>query len=526
MENKLKKKYGMFTAICMVVGIVIGSGVFFKAQDVLKETAGDALMGVFAWLIGGSIMAVLAMTFGVMATKYEKVGGVVDYAESTCGRTYAYFFSWFLSFIYYPAMTSVLAWVSARYTIVAINGITGSQINPVYSTECIILAALYLIAIYFMNAIAPRLAGKFQVSTTVIKFMPIVFIAIVGTVYGLVNGILAENLSYVTEHAGEAFITETAKDGTVKTLVTTGEGNLFAAVCCTVFAYEGWIIATSINAEIKNAKRNLPIALGLGAIIIVAAYVLYYVGIVGLKDMITLGNVGTSEAFGVFGKVGASIINILIVVSCLGTLNGLMLGCTRGVYAMAARGEGIAPKTLGEVDRKTNMPHNSAAVALFVCVIWMAYFVVAQNFGEGSLNLFGDYGFDSSELPVVTIYPLYIPVLIMFMIKAKDVHPVKRFVLPALSVAGTVVVVIASIMRHKMDNVWYLIVFAAVIAVGALFFQDKNGKTPLDKLRDRLGIAKKVTPSDSDEDADSEGEAAECAVPECALTDDVATDGV
>ncbi len=121
--EQLKKKYGLFTAICMVVGIVIGSGVFFKAQDVLTETNGDAAQGVLAWIIGGIIMVVMSATFAVMATKYEKVNGVVDYAEAACGSKYAFMIGWFLSFIYYPAMTSVLAWVSARYTVVAIFGV-------------------------------------------------------------------------------------------------------------------------------------------------------------------------------------------------------------------------------------------------------------------------------------------------------------------------------------------------------------------------------------------------------------------
>lgn len=488
MENKLTKKYGIFTAVCMVVGIVIGSGIFFKAEDVLNETAGDALMGVLAWLIGGAIMAVLAVSFGIMATKYERVGGVVDYAEATCGRGYAYFFSWFVSVIYYPSMTSVLAWVSARYTLVAVNGITGSSINPVYSTECIILALLYMIAIYFMNAIAPKLSGKFQVSTTVIKFIPIVVIALFGTIYGLVTGVLTDNFNYISTQAGQMFYEPDAGNPAI----VVGTGNLFAAVCCTVFAYEGWIIATSINAEIKDAKRNLPIALFLGAAIIVGAYVLYYVGILGMCELGLLGSNGTSEAFKLFGTVGAAIVNFLIVVSCLGTLNGLMLGCTRGFYAMAVRGEGIAPDVLGEVDERTNIPTNSAAIALFICSIWLAYFVTAQNFGPGSLNLFGEYGFDSSELPVVTVYPLYIPILVMFMVKAKDLHPVKRFVIPSLAIAGSIVVVTASIIRHKMDNVWYLIVFAVICGIGGLFYRGERGTSLWDKLRAKLG--KKPTP--------------------------------
>ncbi|MBR7116507.1 MAG: APC family permease [Clostridia bacterium] len=473
MENKLTKKYGLFTAICMVVGIVIGSGIFFKTQNVLNATAGNALMGVLAWVIGGSVMAVLAVTFGVMATKYEKVGGVVDYAEATVGKTYAYYLGWFMATIYYPAMTSVLAWVSARYTLAAVTG--ADSLANMMSPECMALAAVYLIAIYFMNALAPKLAGKFQVSTTVIKLIPIFFIAIVGTIIGLVNGNLVNNFGFIVGSEGSVF---------------EGEGSLFTAICCTVFAFEGWIIATAINAEIKDAKKNLPIALGIGAAIIVVAYVLYYLGILGLADMNTLGDKGTTAAFSAFGPVIATIINVLIIVSCLGTLNGLMLGCTRGFYALAARNNGIAPETLDQVDKKTNMPHNSASLALLVCILWFAYFVGGQFFGW-----FGSYAFDSSELPIVTIYPLYVPILIVFMIKAKDVHPFKRFVLPILSIIGAGIIVAASIVSHKMANVWYLIVFAVIMAIGALFYRGK-GPSLMDKLIAKL--TKKTEDSDSE----------------------------
>ena len=113
--EKLTRKYGLLTAICMVVGTVIGSGVFFKAQNVLNATGGNMPLGIAAWVITGAIMIVCSAQFAVMATKYERVSGVVDYAEATCGKNYAYYLAWFMVNIYYPGMTSVLAWVSARY---------------------------------------------------------------------------------------------------------------------------------------------------------------------------------------------------------------------------------------------------------------------------------------------------------------------------------------------------------------------------------------------------------------------------
>lgn len=90
MESKLEKRYGLITAIAMVIGIVIGSGVFFKAEKVLTATGGNLTLGILAWVIGGIIMISCAYTFAVMATKYQYVNGVVDYAEATLGKKYAY----------------------------------------------------------------------------------------------------------------------------------------------------------------------------------------------------------------------------------------------------------------------------------------------------------------------------------------------------------------------------------------------------------------------------------------------------
>ena len=87
-----------------------------------------------------------------------------------------------------------------------------------------------------------------------------------------------------------------------------------------------------------------------------------------------------------------------------------------------------------------------------------------------------------SELPIITVYPFYVPVLIAMMIKEKDLHPVKRFVLPAISIVGVGIIVAASIIKHGMDNVWYLILFAVVMAIGAviLYFNKKKDKPVAD----------------------------------------------
>lgn len=461
MENKLEKKYGLFTAICMVVGIVVGSGVFFKAQVILQKTGGDMPLGILAWLIGGAIMIVCILAFSAMAQKYEKVNGIVDYAEAIVGKRYGYYIGWFLSTTYYPTLTSALAWLSARYTLVFVTSVDpdfplivpaeagGCIIGP----ECLALMLFYMVCAYAVNALSPKLAGKFQVATTVIKFIPLALMAVVGIIFGLANGMLTNN--FTTPAVGYE---------------VTGSP-LFAAVCATAFAYEGWIIATSINAELKDSKRNLPKALLIGGLIIVATYILYYIGVAGGATNQELCDSGATAAFiNVFGPVLGNILNLFIAISCMGTMNGLMLGCSRGLYSLAARGEGPAPEIFRQIDPRTNMPANSSIFALLVCGIWGTYFYLSNLAGTWS----GPFAFDSSEIPIVTLYAMYLPIFICWIKKEKDESVMRRFVLPILAIIGALFMVYACIVGHGMENVWYLIVFTVVMAFGALFVKKEK----------------------------------------------------
>ena len=158
----MEKRYGLPTAICMVVGIVIGSGVFFKAEKVLQATKGNMPLGILAWGIVGAIMIICSYVFATMATRYEKVSGLVDYAEATVGRRYAYYVGWFMAVLYTPCLVSALAWISARYFCVLLGwDITGGP--------CMAIACFFLCMSFAVNALSPWLAGRFQVATTVIK---------------------------------------------------------------------------------------------------------------------------------------------------------------------------------------------------------------------------------------------------------------------------------------------------------------------------------------------------------------------
>lgn len=454
MEKKLERKYGLITAICMVVGIVVGSGVFFKAEAMLNITSGDLPIALISWLLGGIVMVISAYTFAVMGTSIEKVNGVVDYAESLVGGGYAYYVGWFMATIYYPAMTSALAWLSARYTM----AIFGFELN---SAETMTLAGFYLIASFVLNTLSPKLAGKFQVSTTFIKLVPLVLMAVVGTVYGLKNGITMDNMFSVV------------KDGAMVKNTGLSWDLVLPGVCTSVFAYEGWVIATSINSELKDSKKNLPRALVLGTIIVVVVYMLYYLGISG--SISTADLLGSEEGAGfafkqMFGQVAGTILTVFIAISCLGTLNGLTLACDRGFFSLAARNQGPAPKFLSALDEVTHMPSNASIIAIIFNAGWLFYFFMA-NLSPASGNVTGfasNFLFDSTELPLICVYAFYLPIYVMLMVKGKDLNVFKRIIMPVLAFAGACLFIYAAIAKHGPKNIGFLIVAAVIMLVGAL----------------------------------------------------------
>jgi APA family basic amino acid/polyamine antiporter len=389
-------------------------------------------------------MIVVANVFAVMGSKYEYVNGVVDYAEATVGKRYAYFIGWFMTTIYNPAITSVLAWVSARYTCVLLGW------PPINSGECLALAGFYLVAIYAMNVLSPILAGRFQVSTPVIKLIPLLAMGVFGIISGLINGLTVQN-----------FTAAVSSDI---------QGNpLFAAIVATAFAYEGWIIATSINSELRDAKKNLPRALTIGSLVIVAVYILYYVGLAGAatnEEMMGSGAQGVRVAFGnIFGGLG-SLLFVFVIISCLGTLNGLMMGTARGMYALAVRKRGPKPEMFAQVDQTTNMPNNSGALGVALCGLWLFFFYGANL----TAPLFGWFAFDSSELPIVALYGFYIPIFIRFMQKEKDLPVFKRAILPCAGILCCLFMLLAAYIAHGITAILSLaVVFAVSMGIGALF---------------------------------------------------------
>lgn len=459
--QKVKKQYGIWTGIAMVIGIVIGSGVFIKAGGVLSKAGGDLKTALLAWLIGGLIMITSGFCFAVFATKVRKFNGVVDYVEAATNKKVGYFIAWTMTTLYYPIITSVVAIFAGHYFFRMFG------VSYWYGDWQVLLFAFVFITLsVILNYYSPKISAKFQVSATAIKLVPIALIVVVGLFAGIIIG-------------PEFGIVEAFKNS-----AETGVANFGAAITTTAFAYEGWVCATSINAELKDSKKNLPRALVFGTLAILIFYLLYYASLSAI-----LGNGGVIDADAnapivvfekIFGNFGGILFTLFITISCLGTVNGLVISSCRGMYTLSCRGQGICPKKFSKLSANGSTSFWSCVYGYSCTIIILALWALIFN-NDWFLSRFGAL----DELVCAIIYALYITMYVYIIRKFDDVGVFKRYVMPIIAIIGSLfftlcgtglfTLITTGSASGVINFLWFIILF--VIFVGpSIFFYRKDAK--------------------------------------------------
>lgn len=439
----LRRKYGLPTAIAMVVGVVIGSGVFFKADDVLVLTEGNLILALIAWGFGAFSMIFGALCFAEYAQRIEKSNGIVDYAEAAYGERMGFLVGWFKGVLYFSPLTAILAWVSALYTMILV----GSD-NPPNSGTTWVLSFVYLIVFYLINYYSAVISGKLQVTTTVIKLIPLSLISVVGVIFGLINGTSIENFAMAAGSVGRS------------------SGTLASAVVATAFAYEGWIVALSINSEIKDSKKNLPKALTIGTLIVFLVYVMYFLGVASVlptAEIISQGdNAVDTIARALFGNIAGTLLVAFVVISCLGTLNGLVMSNMRMPYALGIRGHGVMPKKMAMINKKTGMPPYATLFSAGLSLLYLGLWYTSIN------ETFGRY-IALDEMPIVMVYGIYIILYMWYIVNFKDLNIFSRFVKPICAILGAMVILYGGITNPHIGM--NLLVSVAILLLGLFFYK-------------------------------------------------------
>ena len=431
-----KNEYGLFTAITMIVGIVIGSGIFFKSDNILIATGGSIALGVLVFCIAAIAIIFGSLTISQLASRSSQSGGLIAYAEENYNKSLACAFGWFQTFLYFPTIIAVVSWVSGIY-LCLLFGIDGKL-----ETQMLI-GFIIMTFVFIINTLSAKLGGLFQNVSTIIKLVPLVLIVIAGLIFGDVSNI---SLSHVTSMKSFGWIT---------------------AIAPIAFSFDGWVVATSIGHEIKDSKRNLPKALIIAPIFILAMYVLYFVGIsiyIGPETIMELGDAHVDlAANNLLGPWGAKIILIFVVISIMGTVNGLTLGMIRLPHSLAERKMFPKSEFVSKVNDKLLMPVNSALVSFLVCLIWFVVHYITTKFGVLPNS-------DISEISITMSYALYI--ILYFKVyqlgtkgEVKGVWNSK--INPTLAIIGSLMILFGSMGNQLF---WIYAAFCLLVIISAVVF--------------------------------------------------------
>lgn len=369
-----KNEYSLFTAVGMIVGVVIGSGIFFKSDNILVATNGSISLGVLVFCIAALGIVFGSLTVSELASRTSKAGGIITYMEESYNESVACAMGWFHTFLYYPSLVAVVSWVSGIYICMLFG------LNSTLELQIIIGLAI-MVGAYIINVLSAKLGGIFQNASTIIKIIPLILIAIAGVLFGKPSTFV---LSDVTKMESFGWI---------------------AAIAPIAFSFDGWIIATSMSHEIKDSKKNLPRALVMAPLFILAIYLLYFVGIsmyIGPETIISLGDAHVDlVANNLFGQFGSKIVLTFVVISILGTVNGIVMGHIRLPYSLAIRGMFPKYKTFSKVNEKLGMPVESSIIAFVISLIWFLanYIILKSEILSNS---------DISEISITINYLLYI----------------------------------------------------------------------------------------------------------------------
>ena len=390
-----EKRYSLVTALCMIIGICIGSGIYFKADNVLIATGGSVALGVAMFCIASVVIVFGGLTLSVYAARSEAAGGLLSYADTYLPKPLARAFNWNFAILYLPVISAVLSWVVGVYfcMVFGLDGAFGEgnafAVQMVFGLVFFLLCSLW-------NVFAPKLSGYFQNATTLVKMLPLVAVGVAGIAYGA--------MGEAGTVAGEA-ATDSAS--------ASGVGGLawLAAAAPIAFSFDGWSMSTGIAPELRDSRRNLPRALVVAPLVVLALYLAYFVGlstVLGPQTVMSAGDGSLGLFFSsLFGPGAAMLPNVIALVSVMGSVNGVVLSMLRMPYALAQRGDFPFAERVARVSPRVGFPVWSAVAGVAMTLAWMAVHVVATT---GDLIPNGDISEVSVAFNMVLFCALFVRV--------------------------------------------------------------------------------------------------------------------
>ncbi len=362
----LRRDMGIWTAVSIVVGTVIGSGIFIVPKAMVAEM-GSPFWVFVVWIFGGLLSLAGALTYAELAAMMPEAGGEYVYLKAAYGPFWGFLYGWTQMWVAKSASVATLAtgffyylanFFPALENVVArIPLPIGENGGPLEIRAGQLLAMAVILGLGFVNWLGVKQGAGLQVTVTVLKV--VLFAAVVGC--GLFLG---------QAHVAN-FSTSVAARG--------GAAGFFAALVAALWAYDGWNNVGMVSGEIRNPQRNLPLALILGTILVILIYLaanVAYFAVLPASSVASSNRVAAEMMRKILGSWGAGAVSFAAMISIFAALNGSILTGSRVPYALAR--DGYFFKAFARVHPERHVP----GFSILALSAWSAVIVLSGRFDQ------------------------------------------------------------------------------------------------------------------------------------------------
>ena len=449
----LKPKIGLKVATFLVVSVIIGSGVFKKIAPMAHEL-GSPLLVILCWVLAGIISLAGALSTAEMESMFPNSGGEYFYFQKIYGRFFSFIYGWSSFTIIKTAAIAALAYIFSQ----SLNSLFPF---PSYSSDTSflgialfqnlsikIVASILIILLTLLNYRGVEFAAKLSSFLTYLMLTAIVVFIVVGFSSSSVN------IQNLTQHSQLATTPSLNGWNLMKAL--------FVASLGAFWGYEGWNNIAYIGEEINNPKRNLPLALGLGTLLVIATYValnIVFVTVMPIDYFIQLNEtpnkIAAVEVAGrISGHIGMILVAGLIVVTTLNSANSSILMSSRIMYAMAR------DKMFFYKAASVHPKYNTPDVALFIQAFWAIALVFSGTFDQlTDMLVFASFIFYGSTALGVIILRIKHPEM------ERKYKVIGYPFVPALFFLFCVALFIMTIINQPYEAIWGLTLMATGLPV-------------------------------------------------------------
>lgn len=378
-SSGLLTKLGLFTAVLIVVSSMIGSGIFKKAAPMAVDLQSGGIL-LLCWIIAGIVTLIGAATNAEVAGIIAAPGGQYVYFKEMYGKAFAFIYGWSCFSVIQTASIASIAYVFAESVnaVIPLPRLSESMeaytlfgiFNPLASFGVKVLTIITILFLTTANYLGVIFGGLISNFFTTLKVIGILIIIVLGLA---LSGGSVDNLAPVGSNPA-------AEYGSSLGLF----GAMFAAMLGAFWAYDGWNNIGYLGGEVKNPKRNIPLALFFGVGLVMVVYLLVnfvYLYVMPVNEMIAIAEkentiIAVEVLRKFLGNGGAFFISILIMISTFGTTNGTILASSRIYFAMAK--DKLFFKACSDIHSKFKTPSTS----LIIQGIWASLLVLSGTFDQ------------------------------------------------------------------------------------------------------------------------------------------------